>query len=124
VKHTYGVDSHVIAYGGDHAVEVDAEAADEYALPDSYGFSVCRIEPENNVHIVVEAFSKLKSHTLVMVGNWNNSEYGVLCVSNMLLATIFFCLIQFTIWQTQDLAFTSVVLYSWPTLQVERILRW
>ena len=76
VKHTYGVDSHVIAYGGDHAVAVDAVAVDEYALPDSYAFSVCRIEPENNVHMVVEAFSKLKSHPLVMVGNWNNSEYG------------------------------------------------
>ena len=76
VKHTYGVDSHVIAYGGDHAVEIDAVSIDEYALPDSYAFSVCRIEPENNVHRVVEAFSKLKSHALVMVGNWNNSEYG------------------------------------------------
>lgn len=76
VKHTYGVDSHVIAYGGDHAVKVDAVAVDEYALPDSYAFTVCRIEPENNVHMVVEAFSKLKSHPLVMVGNWNNSAYG------------------------------------------------
>jgi len=76
VKHTYGVDSHVIGYGGDHAVAVDAAAVDEYALPESCAFSVCRIEPENNVHVILEAFSKIDSYPLVMVGNWNNSEYG------------------------------------------------
>ena len=76
VKHTYGVDSHVIAYGGDHAVLVEGAAGDEFALPESYAFSVCRIEPENNVHVILEAFSKLVSHPLVIVGNWNNSEYG------------------------------------------------
>jgi len=76
VRHTYGVDSHVIAYGGNHAVSVEGAALDEFALPESYAFSVCRIEPENNVHIVLESFSKLNSQALVMVGNWNNSEYG------------------------------------------------
>lgn len=76
VKHTYGVDSHVIAYGGDHAVAVDAVTVDEYDLPESYAFSVCRIEPENNVHVILEAFSKLGTYPVVMVGNWNNSEYG------------------------------------------------
>jgi glycosyltransferase involved in cell wall biosynthesis len=76
VKHTYGVDSHVIAYGGDHAVLVEDATVDEFALPESYAFSVCRIEPENNVHVILEAFSKLDSHPLVIVGNWNNSEYG------------------------------------------------
>ena len=76
VKQTYGVESHVIAYGGDHAVAVDAIPVDEYGLPDSYAFSVCRIEPENNVHMVLEAFAHLPAHTLVMVGNWKNSEYG------------------------------------------------
>ena len=76
VKQAYGVDSHVIAYGGDHAVADDASPVDEYNLPNNYAFSVCRIEPENNVHMVVEAFAQLPTHTLVMVGNWNNSEYG------------------------------------------------
>ena len=76
VKRTYGVDSHVIAYGGEHAVAEEAVAVNEFALPESYAFSVCRIEPENNVHVILEAFSKLDSHHLVMVGNWNNSEYG------------------------------------------------
>lgn len=76
VKQSYGVDSHVIAYGGDHAVAVEEGSVNEYGLPESYAFSVCRIEPENNVHIILEAFSKLRTHPLVMVGNWNNSSYG------------------------------------------------
>jgi glycosyltransferase involved in cell wall biosynthesis len=76
VEQVYGVDSHVIAYGGDHALADDASPVDEYNLPDNYAFSVCRIEPENNVHWVVEAFAQLPTHILVMVGNWNNSEYG------------------------------------------------
>jgi glycosyltransferase involved in cell wall biosynthesis len=76
VKQTYGVNSHVIAYGGDHAVAVDAVAVDEYSLPKHYAFSVCRIEPENNVHVIVEVFSKLIAQPLVIVGNWDNSEYG------------------------------------------------
>ncbi|HEX3051372.1 MAG TPA: glycosyltransferase, partial [Aggregatilineaceae bacterium] len=41
-----------------------------------FAFSICRIEPENNLHIILEAFSNLDSPHLVMVGNWNNSEYG------------------------------------------------
>lgn len=76
VRQTYGVESTVIAYGGDHAVAVEAVPVDEYALPDKYAFSVCRIEPENNVHLVVDAFSRQTAMPLVMVGNWNNSEYG------------------------------------------------
>ena len=76
VKRTYGVDSHVIAYGGDHAVAVDAATVDEYNLPESFAFSVCRIEPENNVHVILDVFSKLAAHPLVIVGNWSNSQYG------------------------------------------------
>ena len=76
VQQTYGVGSHEIAYGGDHAVTVEAKSASEYRLPENYSFSVCRIEPENNVHVILESFSRLKQHSLVMVGNWNNSEYG------------------------------------------------
>jgi len=76
VQQAYGVNAHVIAYGGDHAIEVDAVPVDELTLPEKYAFSVCRIEPENNVHLVLEAFAALKSHALVMVGNWNNSDFG------------------------------------------------
>ena len=73
---TYGVKNHVIAYGGDHAVAVDAGPIDAPVLPDSYATSIGRIEPENNTHMILEAFSKQDLYALVMVGNWNNSDYG------------------------------------------------
>jgi len=76
VRQTHGVDSHIIAYGGDHAVAVNAAEIDEYDLPEKFAFSVCRIEPENKVHVILDAFSKPDTHPLVIVGNWNNSEYG------------------------------------------------
>jgi glycosyltransferase involved in cell wall biosynthesis len=76
VKDAYGMDCHVIAYGGDHAVNVSAQSVAEYGLPERYAFSVCRIEPENNVHMLLEAFARQPSLALVIVGNWSNSEYG------------------------------------------------
>lgn len=76
VREAYGVESHVIAYGGDHAVAIPPVSVAEYGLPDDYAFAVCRIEPENNVHMVVEAFAQSPDRNLVIVGNWNNSEYG------------------------------------------------
>jgi len=76
VKETYGVNSHSIAYGGDHAVTVDSVSVSEYELPERYAFSVCRIEPENNIHMILEAFSRQADYPLVIVGNWDNSDYG------------------------------------------------
>jgi glycosyltransferase involved in cell wall biosynthesis len=71
--------SYQIEYGADHAAEVQIQPEDYITFPflkSPYCFKVCRIEPENNVHIILEAFSKLPEKTLVIVGNWNNSEYG------------------------------------------------
>lgn len=50
---------------------------DEYPFLDKkYAFTVCRIEPENNLHLILEAFEKNSPFPLVIVGNWQNSEYG------------------------------------------------
>ncbi len=70
----YGRKAEVIAYGGDHAVSVAAGCAVP-ALPETYALALCRIEPENNVGVVLEAWSTL-NQPLVFVGNWDNSAYG------------------------------------------------
>lgn len=49
-------------------------SAGNFFIP--YSVTVCRIEPENNIHIILEAFSKLPNHTLLIVGNWEKSDYG------------------------------------------------
>lgn len=71
--------SRVIEYGADHTLEVKPEAEDFIKYPflkNDYAVKVCRIEPENNVHMVLEAFKKSAKMNLVLVGNWNNSDYG------------------------------------------------
>lgn len=75
----YGTLSHIIEYGADHTLRVKPTAQDreQYAfLGKPYAFKVCRIEPENNIHVVLEAFSRLPRHTLVVVGNWQQGAYG------------------------------------------------
>ena len=42
-----------------------------------FAFKVCRIEPENNVHVVLNAFDNIQNLHLVMVGNWDKSAYGM-----------------------------------------------
>ncbi len=76
----YGSLSRIIEYGGDHTIKVakNTEAIKQYPfLEKDYAFKVCRIEPENNVHVILSAFSKNNNLPLVIVGNWNNSEYGI-----------------------------------------------
>lgn len=75
VGDTYGSDCHVIAYGGDHALNHADEPEAPVGLPMRYALALCRIEPENNVHTILEAFSSLET-PLVFVGNWGNSAYG------------------------------------------------
>lgn len=87
VKNIYGVNCHVIAYGGDHALSVEKMSLNMVGLPETYSFSVCRIEPENNIEMILEAFSRVglvkaelvdnnNVRKLVMVGNWSGSSYG------------------------------------------------
>lgn len=70
VQSEYGKRAVTIAYGGDHAVvkELSNQKKDYY-------LGLCRIEPENNVEMILEAFSK-SSEKLKFVGNWNNSAFG------------------------------------------------
>lgn len=76
VRSTYNVSTEVIAYGGDHALSVAESDISEYSLPENFAFGVCRIEPENNLHLILEAFAQNPSANLVMVGNWDKSVYG------------------------------------------------
>ena len=81
VKEEYSKDSALIAYGGDHVLQNISEneclsILGKYNIEkNNYYFSVCRIEPENNVHITLEAFDKSKDK-IIFVGNWNRSVYG------------------------------------------------
>lgn len=70
VTSEYNEPSIVIAYGGDHAI-----VSNRHYVTQDYFFKLCRIEPENNCHLVLEAFSK-SDKKLKFVGNWDASDYG------------------------------------------------
>ncbi len=72
--------SAIIEYGSDHTLHVKPTETDKKTYPflrRPYAFKVCRIEPENNVEMILEAFSSMPLHPLVLVGNWKNSEFGL-----------------------------------------------
>lgn len=78
IRDEYGVEPCVIAYGGDHvySAEMMDDVRHQYQLPVMYAFKVCRIEPENNVEMILNAFLSVEFLPLVFVGNWESSEFG------------------------------------------------
>ncbi|RZK23811.1 MAG: DUF1972 domain-containing protein [Flavobacterium sp.] len=79
IKATYGKDSTLIGYGGDQTLKVPVtnELYKEYPfLKSDYAFIVTRIQPDNNIAMLLEAFINQDKLPLVMVGNWSNSKYG------------------------------------------------
>jgi len=81
VMDEYGKPSELIAYGGDHVLtspsaEQTHAVLQEYGLGvKDYALAICRIEPENNVHLILEAFERARKN-IVFIGNWQKSEYG------------------------------------------------
>lgn len=81
VQTNYGIRPVLIAYGGDHVLrEVDSHK--QQSILDSHGLkageydlAICRIEPENNCEMTLEAYAG-SNRELVMVGNWKHSDYG------------------------------------------------
>jgi len=72
VSKQYDIKSVTIAYGGDHAIR-DINVTHEI---ESYSLGLCRIEPENNVQMILEAFNNT-NEKLKFIGNWSSSEFGI-----------------------------------------------
>jgi glycosyltransferase involved in cell wall biosynthesis len=76
---SFGANSVVIRYGGDHAVKIipSHEMIKKYPfLKEDYYISISRAQIDNNLHIVLEAFACIPDKKLVMVSNWDISLYG------------------------------------------------
>lgn len=81
VTKTYHRASELIAYGGDHVLR-DIPEERQQAILERYGLvgieyaiTVCRIEPENNCHLTLQAFAQT-GQPLVFIGNWGHSPYA------------------------------------------------
>lgn len=78
INETYKKNSELIEYGGDNVkfVNLSEKTSNYYNIKkNNYAFKVCRIEPENNLDMILEAFSKTNLK-IIIIGNWNNSDYG------------------------------------------------
>lgn len=75
---TYRHHSCLIEYGSDHFTTTILKPDTEKFpfLLDRYAVVVCRIEPENNIHLILESFSKIQTCQLVAIGNWSNNQYS------------------------------------------------
>ena len=78
IKNEYMCNSNVIPYGGDH-IDILSVAENQDLTTNhlqKYFLGICRIEPENNIKMILQAFSKVSETNLVFIGNWDKSEYG------------------------------------------------
>ena len=77
----YGKKSALVTYGGDQVLvpvsdpDISSVLSKYNLSKGDYAVAVCRIEPENNCHIILEAF-KLTRKNIVFVGNWQRSDYA------------------------------------------------
>lgn len=79
IKETYGKDSYMIEYGGDQVTKenITQEAIIKYPfLNNPYALVVARIQSDNNIEMSIKGCLNAKV-PLVVVGNWNHSQYGI-----------------------------------------------
>lgn len=78
IKEVFNRSSYLIEYGGDNAkYYYEEEKLFKYGFKKGeYAFKVARIEPENKIDIILEAFSLIPSIQFVLVGNWNKVNMG------------------------------------------------
>jgi glycosyltransferase involved in cell wall biosynthesis len=79
IKSEYHKESVLIAYGGDQAKRLPRTKDFEKRYPflrSEYAFIVTRIQPDNNIEMMLNAFGQADKIPLVIVGNWDNSAYG------------------------------------------------
>lgn len=81
IRKRYKKKTVLITYGGDHVLRQVTENSQQEILKDlslqknQYSLSICRVEPENNCHLILEAFVRT-GENIAFIGNWERSEYG------------------------------------------------
>jgi glycosyltransferase involved in cell wall biosynthesis len=80
IKTTYNINSVLAEYGGDHAINksVTNELIEKYPfMANKYDVSVSRAQEDMNIHILIEAYKEIPERNLVVVSNWEISDYGI-----------------------------------------------
>lgn len=60
-----------IGYSGDHVIRASSDKVEGFSA-----LTICRIEPENNISMMIEGVLQSEINRYTIVGNWNHSNYG------------------------------------------------
>lgn len=79
LKNKYNTDSAYYPYGSYIFENPELESIKKYnLLPYQYDVLIARFEPENNIEMVLEAFSKSSTkRQFVLIGNYKSTEFGI-----------------------------------------------
>lgn len=83
IERTHGKKSTIIAYGNDHVLHISEEERkgileESLSLKDrNYLLTIARIEPENNIDMMLESASKQSALPYAVLGNFKSSAYGL-----------------------------------------------
>jgi len=81
LKGNFNAESRIIRYGGDHVKKIspdDSRFSVKYPFVknERYAVSVSRAQLDNNIHVVLESFESFSAYKIVIVSNWDISDYG------------------------------------------------
>lgn len=80
LNHEYKRESRLISYGADHVLNPDINGNDYKNFPflnEKYALTVARIQKDNNIETIINSFQNNQKYSLVVIGNWNNSKWGI-----------------------------------------------
>lgn len=75
----YNIQPVLAEYGGDHAIyePITTDLLKSYPFLDKdYDITVSRAQEDMNIHLVIEAYKSIPQRNLVVISNWDVSEYG------------------------------------------------
>ncbi len=79
INNTYNKEPILAEYGGDHTkkIALTNQIIHKYPFLDKdYALSVSRAQEDMNIHILIEAYKKVSEKCIVIISNWNISDYG------------------------------------------------
>lgn len=75
----HGFNPILAEYGGDHATSepITFEMQEKYPfLGGQYDVTVSRAQEDMNIHMVIDAYKQVPERNVVIISNWEKSEYG------------------------------------------------
>lgn len=77
LKEERGVDSHFIAYGADEFTNPNEQVLEKYDIkPHQYNMLVARMEPENNIEVILEGIAESNNQEPFLVIGKTENEFG------------------------------------------------